>query len=178
MGGEKSHRPQQGRRCPGSPPHGRGKVHRQGREGRSRRITPAWAGKRCSSGRCCMRQRDHPRVGGEKTENITPSIYEQGSPPRRRGKVVRPDVVDKAAGITPAWAGKSCEIPLQLQAAKDHPRVGGEKRRLTRAESAPVGSPPRGRGKGRLYGTLQRRHRITPAWAGKSLASQGKVIYF
>ena len=29
----------------GSPPHGRGKVHRQGREGRSRRITPAWAGK-------------------------------------------------------------------------------------------------------------------------------------
>ena len=30
-----------------------------------------------------------------------------GSPPRGRGKVVRPDVVAKAAGITPAWAGKS-----------------------------------------------------------------------
>ena len=29
--------------------------------------------------------------------------------------------------ITPAWAGKSREIPLHLRAAKDHPRVGGEK---------------------------------------------------
>ena len=32
-----------------------------------------------------------------------------------------------AHGITPAWAGKSREIPLHLRAAKDHPRVGGEK---------------------------------------------------
>ena len=87
VGGEKGTRRSHGMAVPGSPPRGRGKdsgtVHGCGQL----RITPAWAGKRCSSGRCCMRQRDHPRVGGEKTENITPSIYEQGSPPRRRGKV-------------------------------------------------------------------------------------------
>ena len=50
----------------GSPPHGRGKEHRQGREGRSRRITPAWAGKRvsvCWAVAVCW---DHPRMGGEK----------------------------------------------------------------------------------------------------------------
>ena len=87
VGGEKSP-PAHARGCwRGSPPHGRGKVVRSGVHRCCRGITPAWAGKRCSSGRCCMRQRDHPRVGGEKTENITPSIYEQGSPPRRRGKV-------------------------------------------------------------------------------------------
>ena len=87
VGGEKILEPSMGVGNFGSPPHGRGKVVRSGVHRCCRGITPAWAGKRCSSGRCCMRQRDHPRVGGEKTENITPSIYEQGSPPRRRGKV-------------------------------------------------------------------------------------------
>ncbi len=87
VGGEKYSRPSYSRISMGSPPRGRGKVVRSGVHRCCRGITPAWAGKRCSSGRCCMRQRDHPRVGGEKTENITPSIYEQGSPPRRRGKV-------------------------------------------------------------------------------------------
>ena len=87
MGGEKSFDQACTGVVEGSPPHGRGKDVRQVGAVCGRGITPAWAGKRCSSGRCCMRQRDHPRVGGEKTENITPSIYEQGSPPRRRGKV-------------------------------------------------------------------------------------------
>ena len=87
VGGEKYSRPSYSRISMGSPPRGRGKGNQAFSWYGSSRITPAWAGKRCSSGRCCMRQRDHPRVGGEKTENITPSIYEQGSPPRRRGKV-------------------------------------------------------------------------------------------
>ena len=87
VGGEKYSRPSYSRISMGSPPRGRGKGNQAFSWYGSSRITPAWAGKRCSSGRCCMRQRDHPRAGGEKTENITPSIYEQGSPPRRRGKV-------------------------------------------------------------------------------------------
>ena len=46
--------------------------------------------------------KDHPRVGGEKTENITPSIYEQGSPPHRRGKDHGVAVAEGVEGITPA----------------------------------------------------------------------------
>lgn len=66
VGGEKILEPSMGVGNFGSPPHGRGKVVRSGVHRCCRGITPAWAGKRCSSGRCCMRQRDHPRVGGEK----------------------------------------------------------------------------------------------------------------
>ena len=51
----------------GSPPHGRGK-------GRCHHlvilvdgITPAWAGKRRQKRNCTHSNRDHPRVGGEKS---------------------------------------------------------------------------------------------------------------
>ena len=71
----------------GSPPRGRGKGFRRHRHEPGYGITPAWAGKREPGVLMVWQFQDHPRVGGEKTENITPSIYEQGSPPRRRGKV-------------------------------------------------------------------------------------------
>lgn len=47
--------------------------------------------------------------------------------PRRAGKSLGYAYKSLRIGITPAWAGKSREIPLHLRAAKDHPRVGGEK---------------------------------------------------
>ena len=147
VGGEKYSRPSYSRISMGSPPRGRGKdsgtVHGCGQL----RITPAWAGKRCSSGRCCMRQRDHPRVGGEKTENITPSIYEQGSPPRGRGKVQASDSGHFADGITPAWAGKRSERCAHENCSEDHPRVGGEKHRTGNPADHRAGSPPHRRGK-------------------------------
>ena len=70
-------------------------------------------------------------------------------------------------GITPALAGKSREIPLHLRAAKDHPRVGGEKQIGGDNGLDKQGSPPRGRGKvpRALKDTLS--PWITPAWAGK-----------
>ena len=71
----------------GSPPRRRGKGYREFGIDISDRITPAQAGKSVAPRQKRSALWDHPRVGGEKTENITPSIYEQGSPPRRRGKV-------------------------------------------------------------------------------------------
>ena len=66
-------------------------------------------------------------MGGEKAAVDGVGGALSGSPPHGRGK----DAVQRHAtgcvGITPAWAGKSREIPLHLRAAKDHPRVGGEK---------------------------------------------------
>ena len=86
-------------------------------------------------------------MGGEKSVRPFLSVGIWGSPPRRRGKAevrqyggwvprITPAWAGKDSGtvhgcgqlrITPALAGKSREIPLHLRAAKDHPRVGGEK---------------------------------------------------
>ena len=89
--------------------------------------------------------------------------------------------------ITPAWAGKSNKSQYEHYHKEDHPRVGGEKRRLGFARRWQTGSPPRGRGKaggkqmntgkqgspprgrGKAAAAASRNaaHRITPAWAGK-----------
>ena len=54
---------------------------------------PSWRG---------IRGWDHPRVGGEKTSAITKTDPEEGSPPRRRGKVIK-NVLEKLdERITPA----------------------------------------------------------------------------
>ena len=85
-----------GEKCPlvslvifgwGSPPRGRGKGMYQ---------------------RSCFSCRwDHPRVGGEKSKTQPDCLYPVGSPPRGRGKAPARDSTQSAAGITPAWAGKS-----------------------------------------------------------------------
>lgn len=86
-------------------------------------------------------------MGGEKVGGDAVQVTALESPPRRRGKAevrqyggwvprITPAWAGKDSGtvhgcgqlrITPALAGKSREIPLHLRAAKDHPRVGGEK---------------------------------------------------
>ena len=52
---------------------------------------------------------------------------------------------------------------------KDHPRAGGEKNKELEGVWLPMGSPPRGRGKGRRVVDHHPLPRITPAWAGKSI---------
>ena len=51
---------------------------------------------------------------------------------------------------------------------RDHPRTGGEKMLPLRKHKVKLGSPPRGRGKGKDYATAETMQGITPAWAGKS----------
>ena len=85
-------------------------------------ITPAWAGK---SGKLYRRhmgaqdpprragkitctntrfrfQEDHPRMGGEKANGSDAPDDDEGSPPRRRGKVGENHLVAQLPGITPA----------------------------------------------------------------------------
>ena len=52
------------------------------------RITPAWAGKRKACVPLMSRDRDHPRVGGEKERRKPAEMRAIGSPPRGRGKEV------------------------------------------------------------------------------------------
>ena len=155
-------------RKPGSPPRGRGKDQNCKKQLEADGITPAWAGKSQSKLRGSASRKDHPRVGGEKGEKGGRSHEQQGSPPRGRGKAHKLIKQRHVAGITPAWAGKSLLSCCHFPDTWDHPRVGGEKVRDTKAGSHAQGSPPRGRGKAAKPLPCSGCAGITPAWAGKS----------
>ena len=112
VGGEKTNRQELRAKRPGSPPRGRGKGLVICSLVRTPRITPAWAGKRKCPRPPAGGREDHPRVGGEK--RVRPEVLPsgQGSPPRGRGKGPPGSGSGKQRGITPAWAGKSEEMPL------------------------------------------------------------------
>ena len=109
-------------------------------------------------------------MGGEKDSKLIFCFHLQGSPPRGRGKEADEAGGGDRSGITPAWAGKSCQSAAESAPGWDHPRVGGEKYLSAQHPERGRGSPPRGRGKGRPGSRARRPPGITPAWAGKSHA--------
>ena len=156
----------------GSPPRRQGKANWHCVRRPALRITPAHAGKRTRSWRAYGCPWDHPRVGGEKSTFLNSMSFPPGSPPRRRGKVPNARCFIERQRITPAWAGKSAFRFQSQKASQDHPRVGGEKARTLIVQDEPQGSPPRRRGKEADSVVPHDLSRITPAWAGKSPASQ------
>ena len=156
----------------GSPPRMRGKVsspllyHSQGG------ITPAHAGKRMLLSATGSPPRDHPRACGEKIAEFFSAARQRGSPPRMRGKEPRIFAMLGRVRITPAHAGKSLSNEGVRKLYKDHPRACGEKFLELLDDVAPLGSPPRMRGKA-LGPSLPRIIcGITPAHAGKRCARQ------
>ena len=91
----------------GSPPPMRGKDNDDTTYSNGYRITPAYAGKRDNLHSIRSRPQDHPRLCGEKTVGSGTPRSPAGSPPPMRGKVPAAPVSAPAAGITPAYAGKS-----------------------------------------------------------------------
>ena len=91
-----------------------------------------------------------------------------GSPPRMRGKGIVHVLVPEPLGITPAYAGKSDNFVAALSDFGDHPRVCGEKPDAPSLCVAPLGSPPRMRGKVAAISAYNAAPGITPAYAGKS----------
>ena len=172
----------------GSPPRMRGKAGCTAADGNAEGITPAYAGKRRHTRMGQETGQDHPRVCGEKPSSCKVTSSVKGLPPRMRGKVTFVFLACKPMRITPAYAGKSPAVFPALPLAEDHPRVCGEKptgfcgntgRRdhprvcgekflLSRNRYLSGGSPPRMRGKGQFIPVPFDRHRITPAYAGKS----------
>ena len=64
-----------------------------------------------------------------------------------RGKVFISSAADAAAGITPAYAGKSYGVCGALTMRQDHPRLCGEKLGTIVYLVVVLGSPPPMRGK-------------------------------
>ena len=92
---------------PGSPPRMRGKELCPFTTMSAARITPAYAGKSLTIPKLYTRNRDHPRVCGEKEVRHQSRASGIGSPPRMRGKVCCVHSPAPVCGITPAYAGKS-----------------------------------------------------------------------
>ena len=70
----------------GSPPRMRGKLGKNANVSPRNRITPAHAGKTCSSGTGRVQREDHPRACGENQGVRNLRAAQGGSPPRMRGK--------------------------------------------------------------------------------------------
>ena len=131
----------------GSPPRMRGKDGVNDSAQAVTGITPACAGKSKAHERGPHRERDHPRVCGEKFSSPASLSTGLGSPPRMRGKEVDALGFSCGHGITPAYAGKRLLTSSILVFLRDHPRVCGEKSKPKPGKDRRMGSPPRMRGK-------------------------------
>ena len=133
----------------GSPPRVRGKVKNATGIDAFSGITPACAGKRFVWFGLTPDGQDHPRVCGEKDPVFPGLLLHLGSPPRVRGKEFWGCCCAGCHRITPACAGKSCNLSGVLCQFRDHPRVCGEKSGKLSLAHRSKGSPPRVRGKGK-----------------------------
>ena len=145
----------------------RGKAQRPYKPHGARGITPAYAGKRLLERPLDTVGRDHPRLCGEKRRHALLSRKGSGSPPPMRGKGQARRTGHRGTGITPAYAGKSCRYGRPHTAARDHPRLCGEKLLFVNQSIYYTGSPPPMRGKGEVGTTGCILYGITPAYAGK-----------
>ena len=130
-------------------------------------ITPAYAGKRKKRLTMTAADGDHPRLCGEKVSTTANATQQAGSPPPMRGKAFDANGDVTAAGITPAYAGKSWTCKCPVPESRDHPRLCGEKVRLICWRKIGAGSPPPMRGKAGVGCSGEPLMRITPAYAGK-----------
>ena len=138
-------------------------------------ITPAYAGKSLKYAKEEHGIEDHPRVCGEKQAVWCSEPGPEGSPPRMRGKEDKKEPLCGSFGITPAYAGKRNFWRLRCGSMWDHPRVCGEKKIRRSRFAAPLGSPPRMRGKADELPPHVGGYGITPAYAGKSLREAGMI---
>ena len=135
---------------------------------KTRRITPACAGKTRSFKIVRVELPDHPRMRGEDKKVTKEGFQISGSPPHARG---RPALLFRRFpdfGITPACAGKTQSAPSARSATPDHPRMRGEDRGSMRAGLSVQGSPPHARGRLRPLRRTGLSRGITPACAGKT----------
>ena len=152
----------------GSSPHARGTRAGHSEGVHVRGIIPACAGntKRTPTSRRC--RRDHPRMRGEHTMVRTSRIPVSGSSPHARGTPRLCHDLGDACRIIPACAGNTPRPASTHRGPRDHPRMRGEHRFTSSAQTTWPGSSPHARG------TRPARHRapvqsgIIPACAGNT----------
>ena len=119
--------------------------------------------------------RDHPRLRGEQFALATKTPSGPGSPPLARGTAYLVSIISSAVRITPACAGNSCRMRVSFSASRDHPRLRGEQITAQEYGRHVMGSPPLARGTGKSCGRARCAKGITPACAGNSAYTAGKM---
>ena len=142
----------------------------------NQRITPAYAGKSVCTHCLTYCRGDHPRLCGEKFSESLQTLVMIGSPPPMRGKACDKRKFRRGIRITPAYAGKSGIITVEVSYMQDHPRLCGEKTVKGFRDPAEKGSPPPMRGKDATIEFRVPVLRITPAYAGKRCSHCHKTL--
>ena len=136
------------------------------------RLIPAHAGKTDGWQPDPALAEAHPRSRGENKGALIMAGYNWGSSPLTRGK--QPLVRQNAARtrLIPAHAGKTASTTLVIVAGPAHPRSRGENVLPSPSVPPEAGSSPLTRGKLRHILIQQRRMRLIPAHAGKTVGSE------
>ena len=167
--GERSSESQRTTMNSGSSPRARGTAPQEPQMEPERRFIPACAG----NGRprpCPAPPRPvHPRVRGERSAGAAGFAAVSGSSPRARGTGVQVEHQVGDARFIPACAGNGACAPAPASSSAVHPRVRGERSRLTANCSWITGSSPRARGTGPGPPAGGRITRFIPACAGNGL---------
>ena len=149
----------------GSSPHTRGTRFRQGCRFLCLRFIPAYAGNAAS--RCEMPATSsvHPRIRGERNNEIARVAPSIGSSPHTRGTPVRDDARVHIDRFIPAYAGNARRTPSLRRRATVHPRIRGERGNRARSLCSDCGSSPHTRGTRGQPLRGQEAGRFIPAYA-------------
>ena len=130
----------------GSSPHTRGTRFRQGCRFLCLRFIPAYAGNAAS--RCEMPATSsvHPRIRGERNNEIARVAPSIGSSPHTRGTPVRDDARVHIDRFIPAYAGNAVIVTTVQSPLSVHPRIRGERSPNTIVTTQGDGSSPHTRG--------------------------------
>ena len=149
----------------GSSPLTRGKPRRRSRSRYRLGLIPAHAGKTSSRRSAATSERAHPRSRGE---NEVFEVFEVGSSPLTRGKLVREAPPEDGGRLIPAHAGKTHALNSTGRPDAAHPRSRGENGTQVAGLRGVRGSSPLTRGKLALNSRRCRHLRLIPAHAGKT----------
>ena len=108
---------------------------------------------------------------GEQQDRCAPGHERQGSPPHARGAVFHVPVEPSVVGITPACAGSSVGVRIDVRYSRDHPRMRGEQYCFFCCIRNKKGSPPHARGAASVRLLRIGFRGITPACAGSRAAA-------
>ena len=144
--GERVRRERRGDRNTGSSPRVRGTPTLTLSNRPTLRIIPACAGNAYTTTPPSHRRADHPRVCGERGFVFFLVSAMSGSSPRVRGTLPWGSLGSGRARIIPACAGNARSNAHPAGELTDHPRVCGERVRISPTTSCKRGSSPRVRG--------------------------------
>ena len=156
-------------RARGSSPLTRGKRRTTYLHENVGRLIPAHAGKTLGGLGEAAQGGAHPRSRGE---NLIPTVMQLssvGSSPLTRGKPSSCTLRPRTARLIPAHAGKTSRASRTSCQAPAHPRSRGENPSLVTHSVGVSGSSPLTRGKPLARARGDRRRRLIPAHAGKTM---------